>query len=218
MSANTAKAGLTTPSLSDVPNVPANLATLAGQLDGMVIPTYATATAMNTANATPKAGDICYRTDLVAYMMYNGSAWVPASGNAWTSFTPTWTAVTTNPSIVNGTLEGKYIQIGKTVHVRISMVAGSSTTFGSGEWKFALPLTAATLGNSNFGWHGSSIGLRPGTAYNAGIGRIYSGGTFAQVVSPTAADGSTNAAWGAAVPYTWASTHVLSLSITYEVP
>lgn len=63
----------------------------------------------------------------------------------WTNFTPTWTAGTSNPSIGNGILEGTYKRVGNTVHVWIMMTAGSTTTFGSGEYKISLPVTARAI-------------------------------------------------------------------------
>ena len=51
----------------------------------------------------------------------------------WTSFTPSWTAETgTNPSIGNGTLEGKYYKVGRAVHVFVRLIWGSTTAAGSG--------------------------------------------------------------------------------------
>lgn len=63
----------------------------------------------------------------------------------WTNFTPTWTASTTNPTIGNGLLEGTYKRVGNTVHVWMMMTAGSTTTFGSGEYKISLPVTARAI-------------------------------------------------------------------------
>lgn len=60
-------------------------------------------------------------------------------GAPWTSYTPTWTCSGSAPAIGNGTLSGAYKQIGKTLYVRISFVAGSTTTFGTGDFRFALP-------------------------------------------------------------------------------
>ena len=62
----------------------------------------------------------------------------------WTSYTPSWTATTTNPSIGNGTLSGEYLQIGNIVHVALTMRAGSTTTFGAGEWRFNYPVAQNT--------------------------------------------------------------------------
>ena len=68
-------------------------------------------------------------------------------GEAWatSTYTPTWTAATTNPAIGNGTLTGYWQQINKTIIGRIKMVAGSTTTFGTGTWYFALPTTARSV-------------------------------------------------------------------------
>lgn len=62
---------------------------------------------------------------------------------AWTSYTPAWTA-TSNPAIGNGTLQGYHHKIGRTVHVRINLVLGSTSTGGTGTWLFGLPFTASS--------------------------------------------------------------------------
>ena len=63
--------------------------------------------------------------------------YVDDSVSVWTAYTPTWTAATTNPSIGNGTLAGRYTQIGKTCVLVIGLTAGSTTTYGSGNWSFS---------------------------------------------------------------------------------
>ncbi|MFB7219333.1 hypothetical protein [Streptomyces sp. NPDC056227] len=63
---------------------------------------------------------------------------------AWTSYTPTWTAATTNPTIGNGTLTGRYIKVGRTVTVSLLLIPGSTTTYGSGVYLFGLPFPAAS--------------------------------------------------------------------------
>lgn len=66
----------------------------------------------------------------------------------WTDYTPTWTAGTTNPTLGNGTIAGRYCQIGKIVWVEIILSIGSTTTVGSGQYRFSVPVTKATvLGN-----------------------------------------------------------------------
>ncbi|MDG4790366.1 hypothetical protein O7626_31355 [Micromonospora sp. WMMD1102] len=66
---------------------------------------------------------------------------------AWTTYTPTWTGSLTNPVLGNGTLEGKWRQVDPLmVAVRIKLVPGSTTTFGSGNYKFALPVAAVSGG------------------------------------------------------------------------
>jgi hypothetical protein len=61
----------------------------------------------------------------------------------WVTYTPTWVGSGGNPAIVNGTLSGRYFKIGKLVFVDIFVQMGGSTTFGSGTWSWALPVTAA---------------------------------------------------------------------------
>ena len=60
-------------------------------------------------------------------------------GSAWKTWTPVWTANTTNPTLGNGSLTGSYWKVGKTVHVTISLQIGSTTTLGSGAMFFTLP-------------------------------------------------------------------------------
>lgn len=58
---------------------------------------------------------------------------------AWTTFTSTWSGATTNPVLGNGSLDTAYMKIGKTVHLRLRLVFGSTTTAGSGLYGFTLP-------------------------------------------------------------------------------
>jgi len=65
---------------------------------------------------------------------------------AWTTYTPTWTASAGAVAIGNGTLTGRYRLIGKTVDFEISLVAGSTTTYGTAGayWTIGAP----TVGNA----------------------------------------------------------------------
>jgi hypothetical protein len=105
----------------------------------------------STAPTSPYVGQFYDNgTDL---LRWNGSAWdtyqkVPGT---WTSYTPTWTASTTNPTLGNGTLIGRYQKTGRTVVCHINLVTGSSTTYGSGNYSFALPVAAANVGASYIG-------------------------------------------------------------------
>ena len=69
-------------------------------------------------------------------------------GDAWITFGSgaNWKAATTNPALGNGTWNGYYQQINKTVFVRIRIKMGSTTTYGSGAYRFDLPVTARTTG------------------------------------------------------------------------
>jgi len=65
----------------------------------------------------------------------------------WVSYSPAWTSSGTAPAIVNGTLTGASMRVGNTVFFRIRWVAGSSTTFGTGNYFFSLPYTSVALGS-----------------------------------------------------------------------
>ena len=126
------------------------------------------------------------------------------------TFTPTWTGTGSNPVINSGTLTGKYSQRGKTVWFEIRLIADGTTTFGTGTYAWALPLTAAA------------------TQRGAFIGHIIDSGTTRYVLSGAAGTTATvemypdnvggGAAVGQTVPMTWASGDSLTISGEYELP
>jgi hypothetical protein len=59
----------------------------------------------------------------------------------WSTYTPAWTATTTNPTLGNGTLVGHYMQVNKFVSFWIKLTLGSTTTVGSGLYQITLPVT-----------------------------------------------------------------------------
>lgn len=62
------------------------------------------------------------------------------TGSGWgmASWTPTWT----NLTVGNGTVEAKYVQVGKMVFCRVRVTFGTTTTIG-GDVNFTLPVTAS---------------------------------------------------------------------------
>lgn len=116
----------------------------------------------------------------------------------WQSYTPTWT----NGSIGNGTLAGRYLDMGDIEYLAISVTAGSTTTFGAGgNWTFSLPVgvtgTIAVL--SAFYFDGS-------TPYT-GSGYLASSTTVGLVaITPTTSGFVTNAH-----PFAWANTHIMQV-------
>lgn len=58
---------------------------------------------------------------------------------AWTPYAASWTGATTNPVLGDGTLSAAYRLIGKTLHLRLYLLVGTTTTLGSGDWRFSLP-------------------------------------------------------------------------------
>jgi hypothetical protein len=69
----------------------------------------------------------------------------------WTTWTPTLVGFTQG----NGTLEGRYMQAGKTVAFRFYFKAGTTSTFAAVPFTFTLPVAANTASDySQFGFNG----------------------------------------------------------------
>lgn len=86
-------------------------------------------------------------TTLNGNLSFSGNT---AINTAWTSYTPSWTSSGSYPILVDGTLTGFYKQIGKTVFVRVKLTTGTSTVFGTGAWRFSLPVQAKTSSGIQF--------------------------------------------------------------------
>jgi microcystin-dependent protein len=128
-----------------------------------------------------------------------------ANVSEWKAYTPTWTGSGSNPAIGNGTLSGRYKQDGQTVFVDIYVVMGSTTTFGTGNYAFALPVTAvdtnghvlqATLFDAGTALYQRPVALDSATVL--AVKDLPGGGS----ITPT-------------VPFTWAATDQIRISGTY---
>lgn len=133
-----------------------------------------------------------------------------AIGDPWTSYTPTWTATTTNPAIGNGSISGRYIEQGKTITFYISVGMGGTTTYGSGRWEFSLPKTAIS--------YVYATPLGRATANDTGT-RAYGCDVWFSTTTKVALwrdAGATEAVVTPTTPHTWASTDTLFIMGTYE--
>lgn len=122
------------------------------------------------------------------------------------TFTPTWTADTTNPVLGNGTLVGTFDRQDKHVTASVDLTMGSTTTYGAGQYSFSLPLQAVA-GRS---FVGSVWLFDNGTAFYAGTVLVPGGATTAQIYfhnSPSA--------MSATVPFTLANGDRLRFQVTY---
>jgi hypothetical protein len=113
----------------------------------------------------------------------------------WTldTYTPTWTGSGSNPSLGNGTVSGKYMEIGDVVFGAFHYTMGSTTTYGSGNYSIALPVTASTT------WPGIChvwIKQASGGALYSGFGYVFTTTTFLLVTKLDTA--ATN--WSPTVP------------------
>jgi hypothetical protein len=111
----------------------------------------------------------------------------------------------------NGTLLGRYHRVGRTIVCQINLVAGSTTTFGSGAYSFTIPFTAADAGCTYIGnahllspnrWAGHFV-ISPGN----GLGGPY---------LPSAATASTLAPMTGTTPVTLTSSSQIRITVVYE--
>lgn len=132
---------------------------------------------------------------------------------AWTAYTPTLGG--TGWAIGNGSVEGHYCQIGKTVFFTASISFGSTSTFGAGQLTFTAPIN-----------HGSNqmTGRQVlAQGYDASTGKFYmlqghgtsTAGTFGlrSIASGTAGEmGSLTST----APITWANGDIIRIHGFYE--
>ena len=149
----------------------------------------------------------------------NGTADTPArsdhvhkgvvANEAWTAWVPSWT----NLTIGNGTVTATYQRLGRTIHFRLLVTFGSTTSI-SGLPQFTLPVT----GNAGyFGeWTiGSGTLLDSGTASYVGAPQfVISNLAQAYVRSAASTGGWQNVT--ATIPFTWTTNDKFMLSGTYE--
>lgn len=55
-------------------------------------------------------------------------------------YTPTWSSTGTQPVLNNGSIYGRYALLGRLVHLYVELTMGSSTTYGTGTYRFSLPV------------------------------------------------------------------------------
>jgi hypothetical protein len=135
------------------------------------------------------------------------------ASEAWTSYTPTWTAASVNPVLNNGSFTGSaYARINKLVIFRIVLTMGSTTTYGTGAWRLTLPVTPLTAaGRVTFPMSIADFG----TGFYRGEAIINLAPYFELFCDPTTA-GNTMRSVGTGIPHSWAVSDTLIISGAYE--
>lgn len=126
-------------------------------------------------------------------------------GGAWQTWTPTWTNFTLGNSVV----DAKYIQIGKVVHFRLSLIIGSTSTFGVSP-KFSLPVTSAAYAFDSI--IGNTTLVDTGTGVVQGFVDWQSTTTAMPVAIATTYFGGLSSS----APFNWASNDKILCTATYE--
>lgn len=122
-----------------------------------------------------------------------------------------WTASGTNPVINNGTFVSTARQDNKWVDVFIQITMGSTTTYGTGTWALALPVTARFSG---WGITGRAIDSSASTIGFPITGDTTTTGINLRCAATTA--GNADRVLSSANPFTWANTDILTVTFRYE--
>jgi len=132
------------------------------------------------------------------------------SVSEWTSYTPQWTSSGTQPVIGDGVLLGKYLRINKFIMAEMTLITGGTTTFGTGQYRLSLPITAkAPL------WNYANAGM--GRIFDASAVQAYwtaalfFAGATTYVAFTTSFGTVTNT-----VPMTWGVSDELTVQVMYE--
>lgn len=132
------------------------------------------------------------------------------AGTTYTAYTPTWQTSGTAPSYGNAVIVARYLQVGKLVNAYGKIAFGSSTTYGTNQWFFALPVAPI----ANMSTLGSLVARHSATG--AIVTSVGDGGSgqaaplFASTFNG-AENGFTNTQ-----PFAWASGDSLEWDFTYE--
>ena len=159
----------------------------------------ATAVGPSAAGPTgwPAGSTVCLT---VAYEAASAAAQYSAVASlAYADYAPTWSG-----TIGNGSLAGRWYQVGTIVNVQLSLVVGTSTTLGStnSAWAFSLPVPA-TAGSAALA---TPVAILADAAYTA----------YAQIDASQVTFRYGNAHVGNAVPVAWQPGHALSACLSYD--
>ena len=127
----------------------------------------------------------------------------------WKDYTPLWQSNGTQPAIGNGTLAGRYVQVGKTVLAYIKMTVGTTSTLGTGIYAWTLPVasrgTFQQTGSANVDDAGTALYIGNATSIvNAGTVGCY------QPIAPT------GSYFDPSHPMSWNNGDFVQITIVYE--
>ena len=145
-----------------------------------------------------------HRLDLQLIETFLGGVW---SGGPWTPYTPAQTGIV----IGNGSIEGAYQIIGKTLDLNIVFNYGSTSTFGAGDIVLYLPpgMTTGPRYQTMPAWMNKAS---TGSDY-LGVGRIAPASTLLRI----ALNASLIASINASRPFVWANGDLIAVSGRLEI-
>jgi hypothetical protein len=162
------------------------------------VPVFATTVTRDAAfggagEKTLAQGQMAF-VETAGLQFYNGTAWTTAGYTD--TYTPVWTTSGTAPALGNGTLTGRFYRYDKFIFFSVAFTAGSTTTFGTGNFQFSTPTAVAA--SNNYGY--PAVLLDNGTAW---ITRLTGNGPVAGLSDKFLILDSAGSAVTGTSPFTW---------------
>lgn len=127
------------------------------------------------------------------------------------AYTPTITQASGSFVLGDGLLVGAYSRQGDVICYTVDLTIGSTTSFGTGEFRFSLPVTP-NLPSGPVQTPGQAHLTDSGTTFAFGGVQIVNGATYCTLRSS-----ATATPVGTASPWTWANGDIIRFTITYKV-
>jgi hypothetical protein len=196
----------------------------AAQVDGYLmeqsVMNFAGTAARGSALSSVQAAGMMAHVGGGTVTVYDGSAWqqLGIAPAAWTSFTPTLTAATTNPTLGTGSsATGAYAQIGKIVFYRFRIIFGSSgVNAGSGEYRVSVPVAANSVAVGHGALAVSTVAFLYDSSANVNWTTVFPSFITSTTFSLTYGANTGNTSVSSASPWTWAASDQIVGGLTYE--
>jgi hypothetical protein len=141
----------------------------------------------------------------------DGVKWATPASGTYSSWTPTLTNIT----LGNGTMTGRYTQIGKFVNASLKLVFGTTTSV-SGTMTFSLPTGASSANTATNTMIGTIRMLDTGIANYVGMVQLASSSAIVLTAINVNGTYGTPENFNATTPFTWGNLDEIEFSISYE--
>lgn len=164
-----------------------------------------------TTARTWVTGEVVTAAEMNANIRDNTNSITAASVSFGTAAT-VWTGSGSNPAIGNGSFQALFRQDNKWVDVTYIITMGSTTTFGTGTWTLALPVTARFAAVQA---EGRAIDISGSTTQGYAVEVDPSTTALALRCDPIVA-GNVDRVLTATQPFTWSTGDILTVTGRYE--